>query len=102
MTLLGMGMIAASVYVYVKVPNSEVFALALLGAGGLAFGLKDPKLPGSGGAAPTAVMILLGLLMLSSCATYNRCLRKFAVGKDTVEIPITVHLKDTVRIITVS
>jgi len=43
-TGIGILLIGFSVYVYLKVPGSEVFALALLGAGLLASGLKDPKL----------------------------------------------------------
>ncbi len=49
-TIVGVALMVASVYVFVRVPNSEAFALALLAAGGFAFGLKDPKIPGGGAA----------------------------------------------------
>lgn len=45
-TALGVVLMIGSGFIFMKVPNSEIFALALLTAGGIAFGLKDPKLPG--------------------------------------------------------
>lgn len=95
-TLLGAALMIGSVYVYVKVPNSEAYAMALLAAGGLAFGLKDPKMPGPGAAA----IALFVALSLTSCVTYTKCFDKFgSLSKDSVKVPVRVVVKDTLRLI---
>lgn len=95
MSLVGVGLMAASVYVYMTKPDSEMFALTLLGLGALAIGLKDPKLPKGGASA-----ILLLVFALTSCCSFNQCKQKYGTGethtitvRDTVQVKIPVYLE---------
>lgn len=97
-TLIGLMLMGAAVYVYLKVPNSEVFALALLAAGGIAFGLKDPKLPG--GTAGVAMLTIVLVVFMSSCVTYKKCFDTFgSMGKDTIKVPVEVVVHDTIPVV---
>lgn len=80
-TIVGALLMSAAVYVYLVVPSSELFAMALLAAGGYAFGIKDPKIPGN------TPMILVAALLLGGCVTYNKCLDKFGtLTKDSTRV----------------
>ena len=95
MTMLGVALMVASVLVYLKVPNSEVFALALLGLGAVCFGLKDPRIPPAGGLIP---LLVLGVA-LSSCVTWNKCVSKFGTGEThTITVRDTINDIDTVYV----
>jgi hypothetical protein len=97
-TIVGVALLAAAVYVYLMRADSEVFALALLGLGALAFGLKDPKMPPNGGAIP---LLILSVWVLSSCVTYTKCLDKFGTASnDSVTIKVKVPYNDTVTVVT--
>lgn len=96
MSLVGAGLMLGAIYVYMNKPDSEVFALTLLGLGAVAFGLKDPKLPKGGAAA----MMVLVMFTLSSCVTFKKCTDKFGSNethtitvRDTVEVKIPVYLE---------
>jgi hypothetical protein len=94
-TVVGLALLAAAVYVYLMRENSEVFALALLGLGALAFGLKDPKIPGGGA---TVLLLVVSCWLLTGCVTYQRCIDKYSVGTDTVRVEKLVHIIDTIKI----
>jgi hypothetical protein len=96
MTGAGAIMIGGAVYVYLAREGSEVFALALLGLGALAFGLKDPKMPGGGAAA---AMLLCCVFLFTSCVTYNKCLTRFGtMTTDSVQVTTQVTVYDTVKV----
>lgn len=93
-TIVGIALMLGSIYVYLSVPNSEVFAMALLAAGAGAFGLRDPKLPGPGAAA----LVLLVAFAASGCVTYSKCFDKFGhIAKDSIKVPVQVIVHDTIR-----
>jgi hypothetical protein len=73
MTIVGIALLGSAIYIYKVVPDSELFATAVLLLGAGAIGLKDPRKPG--GAAGAG---LIALLILSSCVTYKKCQEKFA------------------------
>lgn len=86
-TIIGVGLMVVAIYVYLAKPEGETFAYFLFGFGAVAFGLKDPKLPGGKGGTGSAV-VLVALFMLSSCVTYKKCADKFG---STEKYAITLH-----------
>lgn len=89
-SIVGVLLIVCSVYVYLSKDNSDAFAILLLAAGLGAFGLKDPRIPGSG-----AMVFIAVALLFNSCITYQKCIDTFGtLATDTVR----VSYRDTVRI----
>lgn len=95
-TVVGCILMLAAVYVYITKPDSEVFAMTLLGLGAVAAGLRDPKLPPTSKGALLLLIIAL-VFLLSGCVTYKKCASKFGTGEMyTVTVRDTVEHIDTV------
>lgn len=98
MSFVGVGLMLAAVYVYMKKPDSEMFSLTLLGLGALAMGLKDPRVPPKTGAV---ILMLIALtFLLGSCCSFKRCTQKYGSAEthtitihDTVEVKVPVYLE---------
>ena len=89
-SITGLILMGAAVYVYLVRPDSELFCLTLLALGAVAFGLKDPRIPPSGGLIP----LFFILLLTSSCVNFKKCADKFG-GNFKVTVTDTVRFIDT-------
>lgn len=94
-SIIGLILMGLAVYVYLLRPDSEMFSLALLALGAVAFGLKDPRIPPAGGLIP----LVLIMLLTTSCVTFKKCSDKFGTGeKHTITVRDTIKVIDTVYI----
>lgn len=91
MTVFGALLILLGVYLLFRKDGVETPSVLLIVLGAGAMGLKDPRVPPS--ATP---LLLIALLCLTGCVTYNKCMDKFGViRKDSVKvfvkIPVFIH-----------
>jgi hypothetical protein len=93
-TVIGVLIIAASIASHFVYETSWTEVLMGVVIGFIFLPMKDPKKPSGGAAA----VILIALMSLSSCVTYNKCVDKFgSVQTDTITItqikPVDITFK---------
>jgi hypothetical protein len=96
-TLAGVALMGLGGYLILKsiyADTTEQIAMlvgqgvGIIGTGLYLLGVDDPKLPRKG-----AGMAVCALLLLSSCASWERCAKKFGTGETH-----TITVRDTVRV----